>query len=103
MPPELLDVLEAYLTTKTWRPHSRPPEPDLAGARDRALLLVGSVGTLRCSELLGLDFEHVNDQPPGLSCCTSAVKSAALLLGPSTPSNSGPVTPRSSASSVSHP
>ena len=41
MPPELLDVLEACPATKTWRTPGRPPEPDLGGARDKALLLVG--------------------------------------------------------------
>jgi len=66
MPPELVDVLEACPTTKTWRTPGRPPEPDLVGARDRALLLVGFVGALRRSELVGLDFEHINDHPQGL-------------------------------------
>jgi integrase len=65
MPPELLDVLEACPETKTWRTPVRPPEPDLAGARDKALLLVGFVGALRRSELVALDFEHVNDHPQG--------------------------------------
>ena len=46
MPPELLDVLEACPVTKTWATPGRPPEPDLAGARDKALLLVGFVGAL---------------------------------------------------------
>lgn len=36
MLPELFDVLDACPTTKTWRTPSRPAEPDLAGARDRA-------------------------------------------------------------------
>jgi integrase len=66
MPPELVDVLEACPTTKTRRTPGRPPEPDLAGARDRALLLVGFVGAPRRSELVGLDFEHINDHPQGL-------------------------------------
>ena len=66
MPPELLDVLEACPETKTWATPGRPPEPDLAGARDKALLLVGFVGALRRSELVALDFEDVNDHPQGL-------------------------------------
>ncbi len=66
MPPELLDVLEACPDTKTWAMPGRPPEPDLAGARDKALLLVGFVGALRRSELVALDFEDVNDHPQGL-------------------------------------
>ena len=66
MPPELLDVLEACPVTKIWATPGRPPEPDLAGARDKALLLVGFVGALRRSELVALDFEDVNDHPQGL-------------------------------------
>jgi site-specific recombinase XerD len=66
MPPELLDVLDACPTIKTWATPGRPPEPDLAGARDKALLLVGFVGALRRSEIVALDFDHVNDHPNGL-------------------------------------
>ena len=66
MPPELLDVLDACPVTKTWATPDRPAEPDLAGARDKALLLVGFVGALRRSELVALDFEDVNDHPQGL-------------------------------------
>ena len=66
MPPELLDVLEACPETKIWATPGRPPEPDLAGARDKAMLLVGFVGALRRSELVALDFEDVNDHPQGL-------------------------------------
>ena len=63
MPPEFLDVLEACPETKAWATPGRPPEPDLAGARDKALLLVGFVGALRRSELVAPDFEDVNDHP----------------------------------------
>ena len=66
MPPELLDVLEACPVAKTWATPGRASEPDLAGARDRALLLVGFVGALRRSELVALDWEDVNDHPQGL-------------------------------------
>src|SRR3984885_9994820 len=50
MPPELLDVLEACPGTKTWATPGRSNERDMAGARDKALLLVGFVGALRRSE-----------------------------------------------------
>jgi len=66
MPPELLDVLEACPTQKVWRTVGRPAEPDLAGARDRALLLVGFVGAMRRSELVSLDMEHLRDHSQGL-------------------------------------
>jgi site-specific recombinase XerC len=63
MPPELPDVLEACLAARTWRTRGRAAEPDLAGARDKALLLVGFAAALRSSELVALDFEHVNEHP----------------------------------------
>lgn len=66
MPPELLDVLDACPATRTWRTPGRPAEPDLAGARDRALLLVGFVGALRRSELAALTVDRVAEHPNGL-------------------------------------
>lgn len=66
MPPDLFHVLDACPTTKTWRTPSRLAEPDLAGARDRALLLVGFVAALRRSELAGLQVDHVAEHPNGL-------------------------------------
>ncbi|KGI65840.1 hypothetical protein EU78_29225 [Mycolicibacterium rufum] len=66
MPPLLLDVVDACPVTRTWATPSRPPEPNLAGLRDRALLLVGFVTALRRSELAALDIAHVNDHPNGL-------------------------------------
>jgi integrase len=66
MPPELLDVLDACPVTKTWRTPGRPAEPDLAGARDRALLLVGFVAALRRSELAALTVDRVTEHPNGL-------------------------------------
>lgn len=66
MPPELFDILEACPVTKTWKTKGRPPEPDLAGARDRALLLVGFVGALRRSELAGLRVRDVGAHANGL-------------------------------------
>jgi len=66
MPPELFDVLDACPTTKVWRTPGRPDEPDLAGARDRALLLVGFVAALRRSELAALTVDQVAEHPNGL-------------------------------------
>jgi len=66
MPPELFDVLDACPTTKVWRTRNRPAEPDLAGARDRALLLVGFVAALRRSELAALTVDQVAEHPNGL-------------------------------------
>jgi hypothetical protein len=43
MPPELFDALAACPLVKRWKTKGRPPEPDLAGRRDVALLLVGFV------------------------------------------------------------
>ncbi|MBD2760940.1 site-specific integrase [Yimella sp. cx-573] len=66
MPPDLFDVLTACPTTKTWKTKGRPPEPDLAGHRDKALLLVGFVGALRRSELAALQVHHLVEHPNGL-------------------------------------
>jgi site-specific recombinase XerD len=66
MPPDLFDVLAACSMTRTWRTPGRPPEPDLTGARDRALLLVGFVAALRRSELAALTVDQVADHPNGL-------------------------------------
>ena len=66
MPPDLFDVLDACPTVKTWSTPGRPDEPHLAGARDRALLLVGFVAALRRSELAGLTVDQVAEHPSGL-------------------------------------
>lgn len=66
MPPELRTVLGACPTTRTWKTRGRAPEPDRAGARDRALLLVGFVAALRRSELAALDISHLDDHANGL-------------------------------------
>lgn len=57
MPPHLFDLVAATATTRSFR--TRPDEPDLAGARDRALLLVGFWSALRCSELCALTVADV--------------------------------------------
>ena len=66
MPPDLFDVLDACPTTKVWRTRGRPDEPDLAGARDRLLLLVGFVAALRRSELAAIRIEDLDDHPNGM-------------------------------------
>nr|WP_255426047.1 site-specific integrase [Pseudonocardia sp. C8] len=57
MPPHLFDLVAATATTRSFR--TRPDEPDLAGARDRALLLIGFFSALRCSELCALTVDDV--------------------------------------------
>jgi hypothetical protein len=52
--------------TKVSRTRGRPDEPDLACARDRALLLVGFVAALRRSELAVLTVDQVVEHPNGL-------------------------------------
>lgn len=66
MPPELFDAVQACPTTRTWREPRRDDEVDLAGARDRALLLVGFVGALRRSELAALTVADVAAHDNGL-------------------------------------
>lgn len=66
MPPDLFDVLAACTTAKTWKTKGRCPEPDLAGYRDKALLLVGFVAALRRSEIAALKCVDISDHPNGL-------------------------------------
>lgn len=66
MPPDLFDVIDACPTTKVWRTKGRPDEPDLAGARDRALLLVGFVAALRRSVLAAIQVDDLDRHPNGL-------------------------------------
>ena len=66
MPPELFDVIDACPATKVWKAKNRDPEPDLAGLRDRALLLVGFVAALRRSELAALTVAGIGEHPNGL-------------------------------------
>ncbi|WP_158932644.1 site-specific integrase [Acidisphaera sp. S103] len=56
----------AALTTAEMRKLSRACGTDLAGARDRALLLIGFAGALRRSELVGLDMEQTTWTGDGL-------------------------------------
>lgn len=56
----------AAITTAEIRKLCRVCGVDLAGARDRALFLVGFAGALRRSELVGLDVEHVTWTNDGL-------------------------------------
>ncbi|MEK6439170.1 site-specific integrase [Pseudonocardia sp. T1-2H] len=57
-------VLDHCPQTKVWK--TRPPEPDLAGLRDRALLLVGFFAALRRSELAALRVEEISAHDRGL-------------------------------------
>ena len=50
---------------------------DLAGARDRALLLLGFAAALRRSELVGLDLEHVTWTEAGLTLLIARSKTDA--------------------------
>lgn len=65
MPPQLWDVLATFPTQRTWKTPGRPPEPDLAGARNRAMLLVGFVAALRRSEITAMDVDHIADHDRG--------------------------------------
>src|SRR5579863_10429901 len=56
----------AAITTAEIQKLCRACGVDLAGARDRALLLLGFAGALRRSELVGLDLEHVTWNGVGL-------------------------------------
>ena len=62
MPPELFDVLAACPTDRAGAVDTL----DLAGLRDRALVLTGFFGALRRSELAALDVERLAEHPNGL-------------------------------------
>lgn len=66
MPPLLFDVLDTCPELKVWKTKGRAPEPDLAGLRDRALLLVGFVAALRRSELAALSVSDITEHANGL-------------------------------------
>jgi hypothetical protein len=63
MAPELFDVVVACPTTRTWK--TRPAGPDLAGVRDRALLLVGFYAALRRRELTALTLAQISTHDRG--------------------------------------
>jgi integrase len=56
----------AALTTPEIRRLVEVCGDDLAGSRDRALLLIGFAGALRRSELVGIDAAHLRSTPAGL-------------------------------------
>ncbi|MBN9795639.1 integrase [Pseudonocardia sp. TMWB2A] len=60
MPPLLDHAVAACPRSRAFR--TRDDEPDLAGARDRALLLLGFSGALRRSELAALTVEHIGPE-----------------------------------------
>lgn len=77
--PAIADVLAGLKRTRRRPPAGRAPllpelvrkllatcGNDLAGARDRALLLLGFAGGLRRSELVGIDVEHLKEGRDGL-------------------------------------
>jgi integrase len=66
MPPDLQAVLDACPSIRTFKTRGREPEPSRAGARDRALILVGFVAALRRSELVALDVEQLSAHPRGM-------------------------------------
>ena len=65
------------ITTAEVRKLSRACGPDLAGARDRALFLLGFAGALRRSELVGLDVEHVTWTNAGMKLLIERSKTDA--------------------------
>ena len=67
----------AALTTAEIRKLSRACGTGLAGARDRALFLVGFAGALRRSELVGLDVEHVTWTRSGMKLLIERSKTDA--------------------------
>jgi integrase len=64
MPPELFDAAAACPDIREFK--TRPAEPDLAGLRDRAILLVGFFGALRRSELTALTVAEISTHDRGL-------------------------------------
>lgn len=61
--PELFDVVEARPTSKVFKSKTHPSESDLAGARDRALLLVGFVAALRRRDSLSCEWRTSRTTP----------------------------------------
>ena len=67
----------AAITTAEVRKLCRACGPDLAGARDQAMFLLGFAGALRRSELVGLDVEHVTWTGNGLTLLIERSKTDA--------------------------
>ena len=67
----------AALTTTEVKRLCRACGVDLAGARDRALFLLGFAGAMRRSELVGLDVEHVTWTADGLKLLIERSKTDA--------------------------
>jgi len=67
----------AALTTAEVRRLSRTCGTDLAGLRDRALILVGFAGAMRRSELVALDVEHVTWTKGGMKLLIERSKTDA--------------------------
>ena len=67
-------MVDVCPTVTTWKTRGRPPEPDLAGLRDRTLLVVGKVGALRRSEISALDIGDNAEHPSGLVLALSRSK-----------------------------
>ena len=67
----------AALTTAEVKKLSRACGGDLAGARDRALFLIGFAGAMRRSELVGLDVAHVTWTHAGLKLLIERSKTDA--------------------------
>ena len=67
----------AALTTAEIKKLSRACGTDLAGARDRALFLVGFAAALRRSELVALDMEHVTWTDEGMKLLIERSKTDA--------------------------
>jgi integrase len=71
----------AALTTREIRQLIATCGDDLAGLRDRALLLIGFAGALRRSELVGIDREHLLIREGGLSLTIPRSKTDPLGAG----------------------
>jgi integrase len=67
----------AALTTTEVKKLSRACGTDLAGARDRALFLIGFAGALRRSELVALDINHVTWTSGGMKVLIERSKTDA--------------------------
>jgi integrase len=67
----------AAITTAEVRKLCRACGPDLAGARDQAMVLLGFAGALRRSELVGLDVDHVTWTRDGLKLLIERSKTDA--------------------------